>query len=187
MALAGLAKELYNVTAPLATFFPLFWEFIAPFPQLGEVNVWFTSLRPAHTRTQIHVPSSLLSFWSSQLGREMGANVIILPCFAWWEPDCAMAASPGLGHARTWNWQKGPGLSKAPGGKTQLLCGFLSTAPCLRLLTATVQDSSSCAHLAHPSGRETRQEHYAVSERGQRMIIQQPPELLTLFFSTLDI
>ena len=118
----------------------------------------------SHQGVQIHVPSSLLGFGSSQLGREMGANVLSLPCFAWWEPGCAMAASPGLGHARTWGWQKGRGVSKAPGGKTQLLRGFLSTPPHLRPLIAVVQVSSpSRAHLADLSGRGMRQELYAAA------------------------
>lgn len=154
MALAGLAKELYIITALSATFFSLV-GFYSSFVTTGRreclIHVPQCS---SHQGVQIHIPSSLLGFGSSQLGREKVTNVLSLPCFARWEPGCATTVSPGLGHARTWGWQKGPGLSEAPGGKTQLLCGLLSTPLHLRLLTAVVQVSSPfCAHLAHLSGR----------------------------------
>lgn len=138
----------------------------------------------SHQGAHILVSSSLLGFVSSQLGREMGANVLSLPCFPWWKQGCVMPASPGLGHARTWGWQKGPGLSQAAGGKTQLLCGLPFTPPHVRLLAATVHISSFCTHLAHLSGRGIRKEYYAAPERGQRPIIKQLSELLMFLPST---
>lgn len=175
MALAGVEKELYNVTSPLPMFF-LFWESTATLPQLGEGNAWFMSSISAHIRVLRYLfSSSLLGFVSNQLDREMGASMLSLPCFPWWKQGCVMPANPGLGHARTWGWQKGPGLSKVAGGKTQLLRGLLSTPPRVRLLTATVHISSFCTHLAHLFGTRMRKEYYAVPERGQRPIIQPLP------------
>jgi len=109
----------------------------------------------AHTRVYRYMyPSSQLDFGTTQLGGEKVAKVLSLPCFAWWEPGCVVAVSPGLGHIRTWGWHKGPGLSGAPGGKTQLPRGPLSTSPHLRVSIAIAQGTSpSCAHLAHLSGR----------------------------------
>lgn len=178
MALTGVAKELYNATALL----PRFVLFSRSLPCLW--HSWEKGTPDSCPPCQLTAGSTdtcvlLLGFVSSQLERESGASVPSLPCFPWWKPGCVMPANPGLGHARTWGWQKGPGLSKAPGGKTQLLRGLLSTPPHVRLLIAAVHVSSPfCTHLAHLSGRGIRKEYYAVPERGQRPIIQQLPELL---------
>lgn len=107
----------------------------------GLIHVLHSS---SHQGAQTRISSSLLGFVRSQPDRDMGASELSLPCFPRWKQSCVMPASPGLGHARTWGWQKGPGLSKAAGGKTQLLCGLLSTPPHVRLLTATGHISSFC-------------------------------------------
>lgn len=126
MALAGLAKELCTATAPLAKF-SLFCGSLEPLCHSWEKGTPDlrppVQLTPGRTDTR-SLQSAWLWVWSAR--REMEDNVLSLPRFARWEPGCGMAVSPGLGHARTWGCQ-GPGLSKAPGGKTELLCGLLST------------------------------------------------------------